>query len=394
MPTKRLLLRITLALLAAAAFSAVLAVFTGSSMVLWRIVLTCIEGSVATGILVQMTRLLDRREQRPAAMVGLVTLLATFWMVLMTTWADVLGFNLFMQLIGTATATAVLGGVVTGATAAKSAAAWQRAWPVTATLAAAMWVGIAMAIWLDLDQLGTVSLTAGTILLFGSLCLVGTKPEDRPWRYLGVLFAIAGAAIAAKETSMYRAPAQELWRIYSSFTAGTIGLAFANLLVRINMPGNWVWLRRGTVAAALVTAGGAAYLAVGFGDSGRWDSSGDALARLTAAAGILTVCGTLAIALKLRLGRRVSVETTATTKEFTGIDLACPRCRVRQVAPIGDSFCAGCRLVLSVRTREPLCAACGYSLLDLATDACPECGESIPKRGVAFEGVAAPSSPI
>ena len=49
MQLNRILLRTVLALLAAAALTAVIAALTGNTTALWRVVFTCVEAAVAAG---------------------------------------------------------------------------------------------------------------------------------------------------------------------------------------------------------------------------------------------------------------------------------------------------------------------------------------------------------
>ena len=55
----------------------------------------------------------------------------------------------------------------------------------------------------------------------------------------------------------------------------------------------------------------------------------------------------------------------------------------KQLVPVGGGRCTGCNLVIHVRIEEPRCAACGYSLLMLKADKCPECGAPVEISGAA-----------
>lgn len=64
----------------------------------------------------------------------------------------------------------------------------------------------------------------------------------------------------------------------------------------------------------------------------------------------------------------------------TETHLVCPRCGTRFAVRGGRGECSGCRLGLAIRLDEPRCE-CGYSLLDLRSENCPECGRPIGAAG-------------
>jgi len=380
MPLRRALLRVTLVFLAIAAVATIAAVLAGSTTVLWRIVLTCLEGAVATGVMLRLSGFFDKPEQRLAGVVGLAWMLASFALFLFCTWIDLFGLPYTGHLLGTAFAIAGFGGVATGALSARPRREWTAAWPAAVAVSG---LGLAVtlaAIWTDNVRAAAACGTSVPVLLVGSLCLVGRDYRERPWRFVGVVLAIAAAAVGIVQAVQDR-PNDELWRWYTALTAGLAAVTHANLLMLLALPGGWRWLRLATVLAAVATAVGVSDGAFLSTDQ-VWDLLDQTLGRATAAAGILAVCGTLALAARERLGKRWVVDATQT--EFRSVTLFCPRCQTRQAAPVGDSPCVGCRLLLSVRVGEPRCAACGYSLIDLKSDRCPECGEPIPARGLAI----------
>ena len=60
--------------------------------------------------------------------------------------------------------------------------------------------------------------------------------------------------------------------------------------------------------------------------------------------------------------------------------LSCPRCGLTQQVRVGETLCAGCRLLIIVETEEGRCRKCHYRLRGTTGEACPECGETIPGR--------------
>ena len=61
------------------------------------------------------------------------------------------------------------------------------------------------------------------------------------------------------------------------------------------------------------------------------------------------------------------------------IELHCPHCGTRQTVPAGESRCARCGMEFEISITEPRCL-CGYSLRDIASDRCPECGRPRAQR--------------
>jgi hypothetical protein len=380
MPFNRILLRITLILLGIAALAAVAAAFTGSTTALWRVVFTCIEAAIAAGALVRVSRFLQRPSQRPAAILGFACLLGSFGFFLVGTWIDTIGFGLQGQILGTAFAIAGLGGAATAALATRSRSDCVLAGPAAAIAAGMTLAATIAAIWTESDRLGAAAAAGGPVLLVASICLVGNRLGERPWRYLGLCFGLAAAAIGVQQ-AFSPLPSVELWNWYAALAAGALAVMHANLLMLLNLAPPWPVLRLVTIAASAGTA-----IGVGFSVFTRgvlnWQVLDEPTGRFTAAAGILAACGTLGLVARQRLGRRLVIDTAGA--DYRAVSVTCPRCSARQTAPVGDSPCTGCRLILSVRVSEPHCSACGYCLFDLKEDRCPECGQPIPPRGVAF----------
>lgn len=377
MPLRQFLLRITLASLGAAALATIVAVFAGNTTVLWRIVLTCVEGSIAAAVMLRVSRFLDSPEQRPAGIAGVGCVLGSFALFLLCTWIDLLGFPHWGELFGTAFALTGSGAVATGALALRPRkdAAW--VWPVATAVATLALPPTLLAIWADNAQLGESCAASIPLLLLGSLCLVGEGLRDRPWRLMGVPLAMASAGVGIAY-AMQPKSSHEFWSWYVTLAAALVVVVHAGFLSRLALTAWWHVLRLGTIAAAVATAAGVSW-AVFVRPDAFWDEFDQTTGRFTATAGILAACGTLALAAFQRLGRRPVID--AARAEFRALTLVCPRCRTRQRAPIGESCCVNCRLLFSIRVTEPRCAACGYSLLDLKTDRCPECGQPIPPLG-------------
>ena len=140
----------------------------------------------------------------------------------------------------------------------------------------------------------------------------------------------------------------------------SVGLvvAHANMCVLIPLRTSQLWIRAGTIAAAILTAGCADALWI-------LDIRGDSLVeRVCGAATIAMGCGTLALAILLRYNRTTATEDAAV---ITKITIMCPRCQCKQTVALGDVRCSRCDLGLQIHvdtaptnsapSEEPLCAA-------------------------------------
>src|SRR5947209_5370632 len=86
MPLRRLLLRVMLGALAFSAAAGVLAVLAFSSSVAWRVVGTGVVTAVAAGLMLAMSRLVDREPSRMAGLLGMAAVVAEFTLALGLIW--------------------------------------------------------------------------------------------------------------------------------------------------------------------------------------------------------------------------------------------------------------------------------------------------------------------
>jgi hypothetical protein len=112
-----------------------------------------------------------------------------------------------------------------------------------------------------------------------------------------------------------------------------------------------------------------------------FDFGTDFVARLIGAITILGSLGTIATPI---LGRLENLDQQAmgdsALRGNVPVSLTCPRC-AHQLSAMSNriSRCKGCGLKITVEFEEPRCA-CGYLLLGLTGDTCPECGKAIPHQ--------------
>jgi hypothetical protein len=205
-----------------------------------------------------------------------------------------------------------------------------------------------------IDQIaGTIGATAGVIAWAGWMCIAvvstnlleppssGALPA-RPDLIAGLLppsLALAGIAISGALWCALRAVRFRGWA--SAMPAITAGLTL-------------------TLTAILTLAAVQQELR-------------DTLQRTAIALGILDATALVTVVLVLR-ARRSSPDTEDFVKPIEGMPMKCPRCSAPRLAPLGESACASCGLVLMLAVRDDRCPACRYDLRGNAEPRCPECG--------------------
>lgn len=107
----------------------------------------------------------------------------------------------------------------------------------------------------------------------------------------------------------------------------------------------------------------------------------DLLVRLIGAIAILGSLGTIATPILSRLEKLdQQAQGDAILRGNVPVSLTCPRCSHQLAAKSNKvSRCEGCGLKITVQFEEPRCA-CGYLLMGLTSDTCPECGKAIPPQ--------------
>lgn len=130
------------------------------------------------------------------------------------------------------------------------------------------------------------------------------------------------------------------------------------------------WVRKLTVLSAfLLTALVAVVLLL------EVRSSDDLLPRIMATLGIVVTCGCIAVPVLHRISAIPAQERVQTSA--SQIALTCPRCARAQTLPVGRSKCGQCGLKFVLQIEEERCPKCGYSLYNLQSAHCPECGAAV-----------------
>ena len=210
----------------------------------------------------------------------------------------------------------------------------------------------------------------GAIGIMVLAALVGQGQDRWHWRWVGIACAAAGFVIAVRLVDANTGQPQPLTAL---LTVAFI-VAHANLALRCPLKARQRWLAWGTVAAVVAST---VCVNLIIGDRTDYPSSGTgSLQRLSSAAGILAACGTLALAILLRINQR-STPVPPKKGELDDVLVICPVCQRKLTVSNGTHVCGGCGLRIHIQIDEPRCAACGYSLLMLKSDRCPECGAAV-----------------
>jgi hypothetical protein len=390
MKLRKLLLRVMLVSLAAAAAVGVLAVLFFRQEVTARVVGTAITTAVAAGLMMVLSLLADREKFRSSGTLGMAAVVAEYLLGLLLIWG-VDEFDSYQWVASAGALMLTIAGVVLPAmfylrmtlVPLARIAAWVGVWVcaiVFVLFAVPAWI---TASWMDY---GNWCSTAACLGLFGVAAtgsLAGAGLDRRHWRYLGVVAALAAFVIGTIGIwrDLHQGPLA--FAIIASLAAV---VAHANLVLLCPLKPSQRWLAWATIVCAVLTAAG---VCMATSIDSEMD---DLLARITGAAGILAGCGSLALLVLAGLNRKVKPKAVLSKiQEFT---LICPGCNKKQKLPVGDARCPTCLLEIHVSFSEPHCPKCDYLLYMLSSDRCPECGTIVrgPKPTEA-EPVASPESP-
>jgi hypothetical protein len=388
MTLRRVLLVFMLVALAGCAAIGMMALFVSSNEGVWRLLGTAFSTAVAAGLLMPATLLVDRPRVRLGGLMGMLVVGACWFLINVAMWGDAFhlgsmdwrAFCLFWQVLAV--------GV-----------------PVTAALLLVSFKWARVAVW-TLTVLATLALgfyTIGTVLpassgsffgthdltdefwamggaleslgLVASLLLVNLGQGDRRYfRWPGVLLCVAAFVIAVM--GIWGGAKDEFYgRLFGVMAIAAVGFAHTNVVLMARLKPGQGWLVWGTIAfiaAAALAAAGAVLTAEAF------DAESTALLRLSAAACIAAMCGSLAL-IVLSLFNRNVAPAPVVSQQFTDITLFCPSCSTKQKMAIGGGTCTTCSLQITVTVTEPRCAGCGYLLYNIASDRCPECGAATPR---------------
>jgi hypothetical protein len=380
MPYRRILLHIMLWSLAAGAVLGAIAVLASQGQTFWRICGTTLITAAAAGLLIPVSRLIDKPLSRPSGLLGMSLIIIEFFLSLAMTWElypswteEQLALTLvFLPVCGTAAA--IMLRIARGDPRGR--------WAGTAgvLIAIACFVIIMGALWIapNWPAREKPMNCSGALASFGLIavaCLAGGSPRPNlrnlltAGRALGVAAAATGAGIAIYAICFDIDT--DSW-VFRAITSLATVIAHANLCLLVPLSPTQQWVRVVTVLAALCTAISlniAMYSGAGPGHV-------DLAWRAASASGIITACGSIALLVLAAISRRVPSETRELAA-VAELKVVCPGCGRKQALPVGHSECPTCRLQFDIRVVEPRCPKCDYLLFMLKSDRCPECGQPL-----------------
>lgn len=388
---RRIMLWVMLGALGASGLMAVVGVLGNDIDQAWKMIGSGIDAVVAAGLMLAVCKLLDSEKMRKTGLFVLGMILVEFILVLLAFWDPLRNWMvrdsnerqaLTALLFAVVAIPAIVffhvrqlrGGALSGFLGMVCCAA------AYAFFLYAIWSGA----WMG-DSEKTFETGWGIWFFgFGSAAnCAGAGTDRRHWRWVGLAASVVVLVVGIQEIVSDTNQFSNLF--IASATLGIL-IGHANIVFLCKLKKRQEWLRLGTVASALFAGATFDYAAIGKGGL-------DVVWRVASAAGICAGCGTVAVAILAAFNRRPAPQG-GDGIEATEIAVVCPNCRGKQVVGlergIGESACAGCGMIFSVRMRAPRCAACGYLLLMFRGEACPECGARVGRNmGASVEAIEA-----
>jgi len=385
MPLRNVILRLMLWFLGLAALTGVVSVFVQRGTFIWRVIGTELCAALACALFLPCISMIDREKTRAEGLLGMIGVVVEFVLGLLLIWelpSRLWGVSWEPEIAGTMLC---LGLAVLVAMplltlthlAAHSVTAWTGL-AVDIVAAGVFLVAIWCGAWGTRADKWAQSGAALTVTgALASVCLIGLGDAPRRhWRWAGVAGA-CGAATMWLYDIWLGSDSDLGFAVFTGQLALAAVVGFALVCVLCPLRPTQDWFRGATIAAGALTA---ALIELYVLHDRKLIRGLDEFwfERCTAASGIVTACGALALAVVVRLNRRVDFEPDSGS--MTEIVVVCPRCRTRQSLPIGEGTCRACQLRISIRVEEPRCPTCDYLLIGLTSDRCPECGTAIERK--------------
>lgn len=375
MSLRRILLRVMLWCLGLAAGFGVLAVLLSWDETAWRIIGTMAVTAAAAALLMGSSWMSERKKWAAAGLFGMALVLAEWLMAMILIWElpeifstspwrweERVGLTMLTGLVGL---WAMAGLWASGYAPSRAAG---RFTSVVAAVCSAIWL---MAVW-DWPGWHTFHLfeSGWVIAGFGALAtlmLLDFAPS-RWWTWAGLLAALSATFLAVGSI-------WQDWRGggggFEAIVSISVLAAFWSLIRLVHVGRTARWLKAAVLALAWITTVAMDLMIV----MDYQQMNADLLGRLATSAGILTGCGTLALLVLARLGRKAI--SPGEMPNITAITLVCPVCGKRATGDLGSCICRNCGMGFRVELREPRCKSCNYLLLMLRADRCPECGTPV-----------------
>lgn len=388
MPLRKLLLRVMLWSLAAAALLGAMGILLGGSRVMWSVAETTILTAISAGLLMGASILVDRPHGRTAGLFAMSVILADTVLLLLLIWGD-WATRAALGVSSETIAMTVLFSFLP-AIPATFCLYWQKV-PSAAIacrtgvfISAVVFIQLMVPTWAQGLRVSRWFDSAGATAWFGYLAtfsLLGVQRDPAGGRLSLVMVRLIGTVAAAAAWAI------AVWGVWNAYheTSGifvvtatvAMVLAHANLCLLAPLRGAQAWIRVGTIVSAVAAAICIDYAKVVTPD--------EFIIRIGGAAGFVCSCGSLALIVLAKINRKAYVEPQA-YQAATELTVICPGCSKKQTLAIGESVCPACRLQFHIRIEVPRCSVCNYTLFMLTSDRCPECGTVVSKASSIQQG--------
>lgn len=407
---RKLLVRLTLAALAASAATGLAVLFVPGWSVTGRLALSAAGTVICCGLLLVFCGQEDRGKATPLQIVWTVWVTGLLSITLGFLWLERLMPGRQGAALLWAWAVYGLGAFIVAFPALRARSReGERACPLSERLSLAGAVAgfvagsVCMLVrpWSDLALFGgLLALTLALLPGLGAVCAltirVGPRagmvhPRDRAIGWFGV--AISGLTMAAWIAVLLQAfapcladgqarPADPSLDLTAASIAGSALAMALSLWCALHPLGfrGWSALLPPTSALLTLLLGGMAALAA----SGRLGLAldGSLFSRAMFAVLLLDCCTLLAIPVAMRMGRSMRGSHDFVQRVDT-VRTRCPRCRSVMLLRPGENACDDCGLVTLIEFRDDRCPGCDYDLRRTVADACPECGRARQVPGAA-----------
>ena len=357
---QRILLRVLIGSLAAAALLWASVVLAAPGEVTDKMLGTLLLTAAASGILMAVARWYSEPSVRAAGMLATVLVAIEFSLGTSLVWEIPKQFDLdpFKVL-----------SLMLSLGAPGAAAVHLLAWRKRPAMAVASWMGLLLcAAWSILWLFATAQmgrhdsanqhfweygLWLAMMGLLACCSAVGHGTDWKYWRWLGVIFAAVAYADACVMTSTSQFlngnwPMEPL----TAYISAAALVAHANLALRTPLKHGQRWIIYFTIAAAAaaVVLTNITAMDVDAHRGSTWSIS----ARLAASCGILAGFGSLILAILAQIARKSAAPAPGNIP--TTITLTCPICGQKQTLPLGTGGC-GARFSIQVQPAQPTAAA-------------------------------------
>ncbi|TVQ30264.1 MAG: hypothetical protein EA376_13400 [Phycisphaeraceae bacterium] len=228
--------------------------------------------------------------------------------------------------------------------------------------------------WVGLDSLGWSLMYGGLCIAISAWLLMSVRLRVVGWCVFAAgvaplaIMSLSAAADLAPTTFVVSETVEMIVRLVSSAVAlGGIILLLPVIGTRDRMIA-WIAALLLIFATVLNFYGWA-----NIGDLRLYSLSVSAALDCVVGLCLLWLAGTM-----FKLAKHRTHDGESSLPQRLHIDIACPRCGERHGLTPGETACPGCKLRFRLELEEQRCA-CGYLLIGLAAETCPECGKEIPE---------------